>query len=301
MLFLSLAVSPTVAQNRVKITLAYAANDSYAGAMVAKDKGLFERHGLDVELQFVALNSSMPAGLRTDTFQIAGTTTPTFLQAIDSGLDLVAISGGNVAEKTNKRYVAVARDGVVIAKPQDFIGKTVGVPSIGASTHVLFSNWLLAKNVPLPAVTFVAIPFREMEDTLEAGTVDVVLVSDPVLYNILKDGIGSIVATYMEVLPVQIPIIVYSTTREWASRHRSLIAAFRDAIGEANAMIGANPDVARDAEMHYLDLPPDVIANAPVPRYRAPITDAMLQNWVDIMNRQQLLIRKLDVWRLVIR
>jgi len=32
-----------------------------------------------------------------------------------------------------------------------------------------------------------------------------------------------------------------------------------------------------------------------------PITDAMLQNWVDIMNRQQMLTRRIDVSRLVMQ
>jgi NitT/TauT family transport system substrate-binding protein len=158
-LLLSLTAWPVAAQERNKITLAYTASDSYAGAMVAKEKGIFAEHGLDVELQLIALNSSMPAALKSGAVQIAGTAAPVFLQAVDGGLDLVALSGGSVAEKSNKRFVAVARNDVVIARPQDFMGKTVGVPGIGANTQVLFRNWLLAKYVRLSSVNFVPVPF----------------------------------------------------------------------------------------------------------------------------------------------
>jgi NitT/TauT family transport system substrate-binding protein len=290
-----------VAQARETITLGYAASDSYVTAMVAKDKGLFEKRGLDVDLKIIALNSAMPAALDAGTVQIAGTTSPVFLQAIDRGIDLVAIAGGNVAEKTNTRFAAVARSGVTITWPQDFIGKTVGVPSLGASTHVLFRNWLLAKGVRYDKVKFVEIPFPQMQAALRNGTVDVVVTNDPVLYQILNDDEAAVATTFMEVLRVQIPIVMYSTTREWAGKHRSLVVAFRESIIEAIAMIVAEPQVARDAETRYLNLPAEIIANVPIPRYQAAITDAMLRNWVDIMNRQQMLGHKIDVSKLVVR
>ena len=296
----SLAGTTGSAPAREKIALGYAASDSYLAAMVAKDNGLFEKRGLDVDLQIIALNSALPVALNTDAVQIAGTTSPVFLRAVDGGADLVAIAGGNVAEKANTRFAAVARSGI-IARAQDFIGKTVGAPGLGASTHVLFRNWLLAKGVHYSRVNFVEIPFSQMQDALKDGTVDAVLTNDPVLYQILIEETGSVVATFMDVLRVQIPIVVYSATRDWATKHRSVIVAFRESIIEAITIMEANPQVARDAESRHFALPADVIANVPIPRYRAPITDAMLQNWVDIMTRQQMLTHKLDVSRLVVR
>jgi NitT/TauT family transport system substrate-binding protein len=300
-LLLPLVAATGTAQARDKVMLGYAESDSYVPAMVARDSGLFEKHGIDVDLRIVALNSAMPAALSSGTVQIAGTTSPVFLQAVDRGIDLVAIAGGNVAEKSNTRFAAVARGGSVITRPQDFLGKTVAVPGLGANTHVLFRNWLLAKGVRYDRVKFVEIAFPQMQTALEDRAVDAVVTNDPVLYQILSEDAGSVVATFMEVLRVQIPIVVYSTTREWAGKHRSVVAAFREAIIEAIAAIEADPKVARAAETKYLALPADVVANAPIPRYRAPITDAMLQNWVDIMTRQQMLTHKIDVSKLVMR
>jgi NitT/TauT family transport system substrate-binding protein len=297
----SLAAAPGAAAARDAVVLGYTASDAYLAALVAKDRGLFEKRGLDVDLQIMALNSAMPAALSAGAIQIAGTTSPVFLQAVDRGNDLVAIAGGSVAEKTNTRFAAFARNGVTIERPQDFIGKIVGVPGIGANAHVLFRNWLLAKGVHYGRVKFVEIPFPRMQEALKGEMVDAVITNDPALYQLVNANIGKVAATFMEVLRVQIPIVVYSATREWATRHHSVIVAFRESIVEANAMIEANLEVARDAEKKYLALPDDVVANVPVPRYRAPITDAMLQNWIDIMIRQQMLNRKPDVSKLVLR
>jgi len=297
----SLAAASGAAASREALVLGYTASDAYLAALVAKDRGLFEKRGLDVDLQIMALNSAMPAALSAGAVQIAGTTSPVFLQAVDRGNDLVAIAGGSVAERTNTRFAAFARNGVAIERPQDFIGKTVGAPGIGANTHVLFRNWLLAKGVHYDRVNFVEIPFPRMQEALKGATVDAVITNDPALYQLVNADIGKVAATFMEVLRVQIPIVVYSATRDWAAKHHSVIVAFRESIVEANAMIEANLEVARDAEKKYLALPDDIIANVPVPRYRAPITDAMLQNWIDIMIRQQMLTRKPDVSKLVLR
>jgi NitT/TauT family transport system substrate-binding protein len=288
-------------QAREKIALGYTASDAYLAAMVAKDAGLLEKRGIDLELQIIALNSAMPAALGSDAIQIAGTTSPVFIQAVDRGIDLVAIVGGSVAERTNKRFAAVARNDIVIARPQDFIARTIGVPGFGANAHVLFRNWLLAKGIRNDRIKYVEVPFPKMRQALDSAEVDAVLTGDPVLYQILSQEAGSVAATFMDVLRVQTPNVMYSATREWADNHRSVALSFREAILEATAMIEANPQIARDAAARYLAIALDIIANVPIPHYRAPITDATLQNWVDIMNRQQMLTHKIDVSKLVVR
>ncbi len=281
--------------------LAYTASDAYVPAMVAKDKGLFDKRGLDVELQIIALNSTMPAALHSGSLEIAGTTTPVFLQAIDGGIDLVGIAGGNVAEKANTRFAAVARKGIAIKTAEDFIGKKVGAPGLGANTHVLFRNWLLAKGVDYKRVNFVEVSFPQMNDVLKGGTVDAVLVSDPMLYRILEAGTGTVVVPFMEVLPVEMPIITFSAERAWANSHPGEVKAFYEAMAEAVKMIEADPEVARAAEAERIKLPPEIIKSVPVPRYKAYISDEGLQAWVDLMAKQDMLTKPIDVSKLMAR
>ena len=84
--------SQAFAQN-TRIRVAYTASDAYAAAMVAKDRGMFANRGLDVELRIEALRNfrTMPAALHSGSVDIAGRRTPVFLQAIDGGIDLMAI------------------------------------------------------------------------------------------------------------------------------------------------------------------------------------------------------------------
>ncbi len=82
-----------VAQTPTKIKVAYTATADFASGFIAQEAGYFKKRGLDVEFQLIPLNSTMPAALQSGSIDLAGTTLPVFLQAVDSGLDLVAIAG----------------------------------------------------------------------------------------------------------------------------------------------------------------------------------------------------------------
>jgi NitT/TauT family transport system substrate-binding protein len=58
-----------------KINLGYTAVADYASAFIAKDQGFFAKHGLDVELTAIAINSNMPSALISNSIQV-GLPTP---------------------------------------------------------------------------------------------------------------------------------------------------------------------------------------------------------------------------------
>ena len=123
---------PLRAQTTTKIVLGYTAVTDFASAFVAAEQGFFKKRNLDVELKFIPLNSTIPAALQSDSLQIGGPTPSVFLQAVDGGLDLVVVAGAGVTSQSITGFGVVARSGSNIKTPQDFVGKKVGVPGLGA-------------------------------------------------------------------------------------------------------------------------------------------------------------------------
>src|SRR5947209_4557733 len=78
--------TPAAAQ---KITLGFSASTAFSNAFVAANEGIFQKHGLDVEMKLVPNSSTTPAALVADSLQVATPTAPITLQAIEQGLDLV--------------------------------------------------------------------------------------------------------------------------------------------------------------------------------------------------------------------
>src|SRR5882762_8433480 len=107
--FVTLAVSialtgPAAAQ--AKIQIGCTATTDCASATVATDEGIFRKHGLEAEMTPIRINSNIPAASLSNSIQIGGPTSTVFLQAVDGGLDLVAIAGASILNPTASGNVA---------------------------------------------------------------------------------------------------------------------------------------------------------------------------------------------------
>jgi NitT/TauT family transport system substrate-binding protein len=297
---LTLAPPPAAAQG-TKIVVGYTATADFAPGFIAVDQGLFKKRGLDVEFKIVPLNSQLPAAVESDSITMGGTTISVLLQAVDGGLDHVAVAGSGITDKNQDSFGVVAKAGLPIAKAGDFAGKKVGAPGLGAFLHVLFRNWLIDNGVDYKKVTFVEVGFPQMADVLKGGNVDAVVTGEPVMGRIVSAGIGTKVSSFTDNLKVELPIIVYSATRKWVSANPAAAKAFREAIAEGTAIANKDHAAVRAATAKFIKMPPEVIANMKLGRWQAEVTDAGMQGWIDIMKRQDMLRSSLDVGKVIAR
>ena len=87
----------------IKIKIACTATSDCASAMIATYDGIFAKHGLDAEMTLIGINTNIPPAIVSDSIQIGGPTSTVFLQAVDGGLDLVAIAGASVMDPVDRR------------------------------------------------------------------------------------------------------------------------------------------------------------------------------------------------------
>ena len=232
-LAVSLALTGT-AFAQAKIQVGCTATSDCASAMVAIDEGIFKKHGLEVEMTPIGINSNIPAAILSNSIQIGGPTSTVFLQAVDGGLDLVAIAGASVMNPvSNGNITAFVRNGITIKEPKDFVGKKVGAPGLNAFLHVLFVKWLVEKGVDPKGVNFVEVTFPTMSDIIKSGGVDAVLTAEPFVTRMTNAGLGSVGARYAVELARTDPIIFYAASREWADKNPAAIKKFRDALAES--------------------------------------------------------------------
>src|SRR5882757_6465396 len=223
---------------QAKIQVGCTATSDCASAMVAVDEGIFRKHGLEVEMTPIGINSNIPAAILSNSIQIGGPTSTVFLQAVDGGLDLVAIAGATIMNSTsNGAITAFVRNGITIKEPKDFAGKKVGAPGLNAFLHVLFAKWLVEKGVDPKSVNFVEVTFPTMSDIIKSGGVDAVLTAEPLVTRMTNAGLGSVGARYAVDLARTEPIIFYAAARDWAEKNPDTIKKFRDAIADGAAKI----------------------------------------------------------------
>jgi NitT/TauT family transport system substrate-binding protein len=289
------------AQAQDKIVVGYTAVPVWAAAYVGVDQGIFAKHGLNVELLFIQLNSTIPQALVSNSIQIGVPTPPVFIQANDAGLDLVALNGTTVTDGKDPDVGVLAREGSNIRNPQDFVGKKVGIPGLGASLHVLFRRWLTAKGVDYDKVHFVEIAFPQAPDVLKSGTVDAVVTGDPFMTKIVSEKIGYMVAPFVGELPAGISAGFFAATRDWVEAHAKEVAAFRAAIVEAADLANKDQEIERAAIAKFIKLPPPVIKAMRLTPLEPALDPQQIRFWFDVMKSQAMLTHDIDVDHLIWR
>jgi NitT/TauT family transport system substrate-binding protein len=290
------------AQAQTKIQVGCTATTDCASAMVGVDEGIFKRHGLDVEMLLIGINSNIPAAILSNSVQIGGPTSTVFLQAVDGGLDLVAVEGASIMNKTsNDAIAAFDRNGIEAREARDFVGKKVGAPGLGAFLHVLFCKWLIEKGVDPKSVNFVEVTFPTMNDVLKSGSVDAVLTAEPFVARMTAAGTGHVGARYAADLSRTEPIILYAASREWAEKNPQAIKDFRAGIAEAAQIVNADRDKASAAVSKFTKQPLELVKMSP-PNYSEPVLKSeQLEWWIDIMKQQNMLQTKIDLDRLMLQ
>ncbi|MBL0423350.1 ABC transporter substrate-binding protein [Ramlibacter sp. AW1] len=235
-----------------KVNVGYVPAGDWVPALVAKDKGIFDKHGLDVTLTKVAIISNIPAALMSGSLQI-GVSTPTVLiDTADSGLDMAAIAGGTRFVKDPAIFSVVVRNGLTVKSAKDLEGKRVGVPGMRSIADVLLRKWLLDQGVQPSKVNLVEASFPQMKDLLKGGTVDAVAVLEPFRSRIVSDQTGYRLADYVAEVNPDLLGGIWVARQQWLNANPKAAQAFRASLTEAIEFMRKNPDEAKAIEAKHL-------------------------------------------------
>jgi NitT/TauT family transport system substrate-binding protein len=250
LLFLSplAAVTPAASQTFAPIKVGLGPAVDFLPAFVARDQGIFAKHGLDVTLQIVPTPSVVPPMLVSDSVQIAYATAPNLLLADEGGLDLVAIAGGARLVKTNAKISFVTRTGVTVEKAGDLKGRKVGVPGFNSIIDMFLRKWLMTHNVPVAQVSIVETPMLQMGDLLKSGQIDAATPIEPIRGRIVASGAAARSVDFFSEVNPDVLGSFWMSTRDWATKHKAEVDAFRASLLDGIAFINAHPDEAHASE-----------------------------------------------------
>jgi NitT/TauT family transport system substrate-binding protein len=285
----------------VKLKVGYSPIAEFLPAFVAKDRGIFARHGLDVEFVPIALNSNIPAALMSRSVDIGGPNVAVFLQAVDGGLDMVAVSGITQIPTKDAPIAFVTREDVSYAGAKSIEGRKIVMPGLGSSVDVLFRQWMRKEGADPAKVTYVELPSVQINDVLRAKSVDGAVVVQPFLTRVLQEKNGKVAARFTEILTANVPAIIFTAQRSWTTQNPKLLAAFQASIKEGVEAAKADPQKARASIGTYIKLPQPVLDSLPSPTMKAELTAADLAFWVGAMKAEGFLKTELKPAALIAR
>ena len=291
-LALLIAALPAAAQQ--KLSIGYIATADSMPVVVAKEKGIFEKHKLDVTLVRIPLASNVPSAVMSDSVQIGMGTGPMLLQTADGGLGLIGIAGVSNIGKASSIVSLVMRTGVKVDSPADLRGKKIGVPGFNSMMHVVFQKWLLDRKVAAGQLQMVEAIFPQMADLLKSGTLDGVIVLEPFRGRIVSENIGYKVSDFP--IEVQDPIMAayWMAKESWVKANAGVVTTFRAAYLEAIDYALKNQPEMRGMEKAMLGAPSPL-----TPGYKGTLTAQDLEIFAKIGDELKMWRQKHDVNTLV--
>jgi NitT/TauT family transport system substrate-binding protein len=276
------------------LTVGYGTAGDFLPLLVAQDKGFLAKHGLDATLVSIPNGSMSPSAIESGSVQIAYTTPSILILAVAGGLDQVAVGGAARLLASNPRTALVTRPGITVTKPEDLIGKRVGVPGLNQALDLNIKKWMLDHGISLDRYTTIEAPLPQLPDMLKSGQIDAAPLVEPVLGRALAQGGGT---KSVDITSINNPDelgSLWEAEGAWASANKPAIAGFRAALDEAIAYIVANPDDASAIEKKYLKF-----AEPTLPNFATKIAPADFQYWIDILTRLKLLPQPVDAAKIV--
>ncbi len=229
LLFLSAAIQavsalPGASQTPVRINWT-AVTGAQSGMFMAKQEGLFKKHGLDVELIHIPSSSLAIQAILAGEIAFSFMDGSNASQAYLKGADLVLIAGA-----TNRQVFSL------MAKPEikrisDLRGKKIGITRIGSSTHT--SALYALGSVGLKPADVQLLPLVEVPNiftALAAGQIDAGVVSPPTNARAKKAG-------FVELMNI-------------AKEGPEFVSV---AVGTTRAYIKANEDIVRRVVRSYAE------------------------------------------------
>jgi len=145
---------PAAAQDKVRLLLDWFVNPDHAALVIAKQRGLFTKHGLDVELIAPADPNAPPKLVAAGQAEYAVSYQPTLQMLVAEGLPLVRV-GVLVAQPLNS---LVALEDGPVKTIADFKGRKIGF-SIAGFEEALLGAILEKAGLTLKDVTLVNVNF----------------------------------------------------------------------------------------------------------------------------------------------
>ena len=166
---LMLAAAPASAAEKLSVLLEWFVNPDHAPLVIAKEKGMFSAHGLDVDLVAPADPSAPPRLVAAGQADVALHYQPSLDLDVDAGLPLVRF--GTLIE-TPLNTLIVLKDGPVKSLP-DLKGRKIGY-SVSGFEDAMLGQFLKSAGLKLDDVELVNVNFA-LSASLMAGQVDAVV------------------------------------------------------------------------------------------------------------------------------
>lgn len=248
---IGLSATCNIAAAAEKITVAHSTWIGYGALYIAKEKGFFEKAGLDVDLQIIEASSDAIAAMQGGQIDIVASTIDNFTLFSGNGADLSLLT--TLDESAGGDGIVSRKE---IANVADLKGKRVGVQK-GSVAQFLLAQALDRVGLKLEDVTTIDMKSGDAGAAFVAGSIDAAVTWQPWLSKASATDFGKVLTDTSEMPGLIVDALAAKT--EYATEHKAELKAFVDAYFEGVAFMEKNPAEANGIIARNLKMSPETL------------------------------------------
>ncbi|MCC9173694.1 ABC transporter substrate-binding protein [Arthrobacter sp. zg-Y179] len=260
------------------------------------DEGIFEKHGLEIELQRGTGGAAMLPAVSTGDIHFAVGNPLSVMVAKDKGLDMKIVSGysNSLAEGDDINGV-VARADSGITSFADLEGKTTTVNAVNTQGDLTIMESAALAGADPEQLNFNELPFQDMEAALERGNTDAVWLPEPFLSRALANPDYVLVGYPNQEAVAGMPTMVTFTSGRYAEENEDTVTAFKEAVTETLTQAQANVDDVRATLPTFMGMDAAVAENLKMEEFDGELRSDELDDLGALMLKYEFVAKEPDV------
>ncbi len=238
------------------ITVGYVPYADDVALFLAKDNGIFARHGLKVSLVAAANPTAVVASMLSGQEQFGFVTTPVLINANTKGTAIKCVSSVDGEQPTDPSLdgtMLVAAKGSGITSVKDLAGKKLGTVQLASLNSLAVEVLAKRGGVDPKSIQQVVIPFPQMPAALAQGHIQAAVIVSPYVNTAIEQGATVINHPNIELFPGG-TITCLSALTSYVQKNTATVTAFHAAMNEAIAYAQAHQQEAKADLTKHMDL-----------------------------------------------
>lgn len=228
-LTLTVPASMGAADEPITLRVAATANDTYAEAYYAQERGDFQKAGLNVQLTTFTNGATVAQAVVGGSIDIGISNVVQIGTAVEKGIPFRYFAGGGMYSSDEPTTALAIAQSSTIKTAKDFEGQTIGVSTLKDTSAIATQAWLSDHGADLSKIKFIELPFAAMGPSLARGTIAGAVISEPSL-SAARTGGARIFAKSYDGIATRFLISGWFTTLDFQKQNPQAVKRFAQVI-----------------------------------------------------------------------
>jgi NitT/TauT family transport system substrate-binding protein len=279
------APGPARAQALTKINIATTASGDIIIALWAQQSGIFQKYGLDADVQRLNSGSAIVAAVLGGSMDLGRASLFSLAVAHAKGLPLVLEApSGMYSSATPDAAMVVAADSP-IRRARDLNGKLLASASLGDLFSTLNAAWIDANGGDSRTVKYVELPASATATAIAAGRVDAGELADPALSEAVRSGKCRVLGYPADVLGKVSISTAWFCSADFAAKNPALMTRVRKALDESATYAIAHPAEMIPVVAKFTGIDPKLVVPMHLGRASDLLDTRLTQPTIDVCAR----------------